>query len=210
MLRRGPWATTAISASVTSVRVKRGAIVVAVMGLLTGCATPGETPASPRSVTVVVSAADPGSPAVAPPMTPDPAQSDRASCAWGAKPMPSVDPSASFDMSDPQERARRVLAEQYRPTPRRGVVAAAAVPGAEACVRALRIEFSLLTAGSPAAPDDPAIERALRSAGLTKIVIRSGPVWAASTGGACVYGTFTAAGPAFTIGPPAIDGSCRP
>jgi hypothetical protein len=124
--------------------------------------------------------------------------------------MPSVDPSASFDITDPQQRTRRALAEQFRPTPRRGVVPQAAVPGAEACVHALRIHFSLLASGSRSVPDEPAIDAALRSAGLTKIAVRSGPAFAASTGAACIHGTFTGTGPAFTIGPLTTDNACRP
>jgi hypothetical protein len=57
-------------------------------------------------------------------------------------------------------------------------------------------------------PDKKTIDEALRTAGLTKIFVRSGPAFAASTGAACVYGTFDEAGPAFTIGPLATDGSC--
>jgi hypothetical protein len=124
--------------------------------------------------------------------------------------MPYLDPSASFDVNDPGQRARRVLAEQHRPTPTRGVVPKAAIAGAEACVYLLKMQFALLTAGSRTAPNEQSIEAALRSAGLMKIVVRSGPVFAAFTGGACVYGSFTATVPAFITGPPAADGSCRP
>ena len=148
--------------------------------------------------------------AVPVPVIPAPARSGEASCARGATPMPSLDPSASFDVNDPEQRSRRVLAEQYRPTPRRGVVPESAVPGAEACVLALRMHFTLLTSGSRTVPDERAIGAALSSAGLMKIVVRSGPIFAASTGAACVHGTLTAAGPAFTIGPLAADKSCRP
>jgi hypothetical protein len=187
---------------------------------LAGCA--GVNPAAsaeepPRTVTVVVSAVG-ASPAIPVPVAsagraaviPAPAASGEATCARGATPVPSLDPSASFDPNDPAQRARRALAEQRRPTPTRGVVAARAIPGAEACVYFLKLQFSLLTAGSRAAPAEPAIETALRSAGLLKIVIRSGPVFAASTGAACVHGSFTAAEPAFVIGPLAAGGSCRP
>jgi hypothetical protein len=191
------------------------AVVAAV--LVTGCARPddiaaGSPEAAPSRITVVVSAAGGASAVVPPPVpasiTPAPALSGEASCARAAMPMPSVDPSASFDINDPRQRALRMLAEQYRPTPRRGAVPQAAVPGAEACVHALSIEFTLLASGSRAVPDEREIDEALRAAGLMKIFVRSGPAFAASTGAACVYGTFTEAGPAFTIGPPAIDGSC--
>jgi hypothetical protein len=122
--------------------------------------------------------------------------------------MPSVDPSASFDVNDPEQRARRVLEQQFRPTPRRGVVPEAAVPGAEACVYALKLTFSLLAHGSGIAPDASDVETALHSAGLTEVDVRSGPAFAASTGAACIYGKFTAAAPAFNIGPSAADGTC--
>jgi hypothetical protein len=124
--------------------------------------------------------------------------------------MSSLDPSASFDVNDPGQRARRVLAAQHRPTPTRGLVPKAAIAGAEDCVYLLKMQFALLTTGSRTAPDEQAIGVALRSAGLMKIVVDSGPVFAAFTGGACVYGSFTATVPAFIIGQPAPDGSCRP
>jgi hypothetical protein len=63
-------------------------------------------------------------------------------------------------------------------------------------------------AGGQNVPDKPAIDAALSSAGLTKIVVGSGPAFAASTGVACAYGTFIATEPVFTIGPPTADGSC--
>jgi hypothetical protein len=177
--------------------------------LLAGCATtnPGGPDDARRTVTVVGSAdASHGVPA---PVTPAPATSGEVTCAQGATPAQSLSPSASFDVNDPGQRARRALAEQNRPTATRGVVPAVAIPGAEACVHVLKIQFSLLTAGSRTAPDEQAVEAALRSAGLTKILIHSGPVFAASTGAACVFGSFTATGPAFTIGPLTTDGSCR-
>lgn len=140
---------------------------------------------------------------------PAPAASGEALCARGATPMPAPDPSASFDLNDPEQRARRTLAEQRRPSVVRGVVPEGAVAGAEACVHVLSMEFSLLTAGSRTPPDVAAIEAALRSAGLTNVVISPGPVFVASTGSACLRGDFPSTGPAFIIGPVAEDGSCR-
>jgi hypothetical protein len=184
--------------------------------LLAGCAATnpaGPPDDAPRTVTVVVSGAGaapaPVASAVRAPAIPAPAMSGEATCARGARPVPSLDPSASFDPNDPRQRARRVLAEQHRPTPTRGVVPTVAIPGAEACVYLLKIQFSLLSAGSRTAPDEQAIEEALSSAGLTKIVVRPGPVFVASTGAACVHGSFTVTGPAFIIGPLGADGSCR-
>ncbi|GIM91204.1 hypothetical protein Ato02nite_029970 [Paractinoplanes toevensis] len=173
--------------------------------LLAGCAST-DPAAAPSTVTVVVSVT--GADSSIPVPVPAPVTSGAADCARGPNPVPSLDPSASFDVNDPEQRARRALAEQYRPTPTRGVVPAAAVPGAEACVHFLRMQFSLLAAGSGAAPGEPEVESALRSAGLTRIIVRSGPVFAASAGDACVHGSFTAAGPDFVIAPPAADGSC--
>jgi hypothetical protein len=86
----------------------------------------------------------------------------------------------------------------------------AAVPGAEACVQALEIRFSLLMRGSRAAPDESTIDSALRSVGLTDVVIGPESSFAASTGSACVYGTFTPAGPDFAIGPASAGRSCHP
>jgi hypothetical protein len=85
-----------------------------------------------------------------------------------------------------------------------------AVPGAEACVHALEIQFSLLMRGSRETPDEPSIDSALRSVGLTKIVIGSESSFAASTGAACVYGTVTTAGPDFAIGPATAGRPCLP
>jgi len=124
--------------------------------------------------------------------------------------MPAVDPSASYDSGDPQQRARRALADQHHPTPRRGTVPPAAVPGAEACVYVLRLQFSLLTSGFRSVPEGPAVDDTLRAAGLTSVVVGAGPVFAASTGAACVYGAFAAAGPEFSIGPLGADGACSP
>lgn len=132
------------------------------------------------------------------------------SCARNPAPVQPVDPSASFDLNDPRQRALRALAEQYGPTPKRGAVPEAAVPGAEACVHALEIYFSLLAAGSRSTPQPSQVDQALRSAGLTNIVVAPGPVFGASTGELCVFGAFTTNGPEFTLGPPATDGSCRP
>jgi hypothetical protein len=191
-------------------------MAVAVVALLAGCAGTGagSPDGTPPSATVVLSAAAvvPSAGAVPLPVSavPVPPISARsgASCALGAPPLPSVDPSASIDPNDPMQRIRHILAEQYRPTPRRGVVPEAAALGAEACIRSLKIQFSLLMAGGQNVPDKPAIDAALRSAGLTKIIVGSGPAFGASTGAACVYGTFIATEPAFTISPPAADGSC--
>jgi hypothetical protein len=196
---------------------KRWSLVAAAGALLAGCATtnPGGPDDAHRTVTVVGSTdASHGVPApvasaVRAPVIPAPATSGEATCAQGATPAQSLDPSASFDLNDPGQRARRVLAEQNGPTATRGVVPKVAIPGAEACVHALKIQFSLLAAGSRTAPDEQAIEAALRSAGLTKVLIHSGPVFAASTGAACVFGSFTATGPAFIVGPLTTDGSCR-
>ncbi len=100
--------------------------------------------------------------------------------------------------------ARDAAAQQPAPTPRRGDVPADAVPGAEACVQQLRRSFNLLTAGGATALAARDVDAVLHSAGLTAIVVREGPAFAASTGYACVYG------PDFALGPLAADGSCPP
>lgn len=204
-------------ASVSGMRYAHVSTVIGVV-LLAGCAAPGEVPAgSPETVQATavggaIEAVPPPVPvpsAVAVPVPPAPPRPGEASCARGARPMPSVDPSASFDVHDPRERSRRTLAQQHTPAPRRGDVPEAAVAGAEACISLLKMHFSLLTSGSRTVPDDRAIEAALRSAGLSRIVVRPGPEFTASTGAACLSGTYAATGPAFTIGPSAADGSCR-
>ncbi|WP_412750355.1 hypothetical protein [Krasilnikovia sp. M28-CT-15] len=192
----------------------RWSIAVTAAALLAGCARPGTGAApepAPTRIAVDVQATGTGPPVPVPaPGDPAPPRPGVASCAQGATPTPSVDPSASFDINDPQQRARHALAQQYPPTPRRGGLAEAAVPGAEACIRALTMRFTLLAAGARTVPDRRAVDAALRSAGLLRIVVRPGPAFAASTGSACVYGAFTPAGPAFEIGPLAGDDSCRP
>ncbi len=120
------------------------------------------------------------------------------------------DPSASVDLNDPRQRALHALAQQYRPTPQRAPVPEAAVPGAEACVQLLAVTFSLVAAGTGRTPEASEIDGALRQAGLTKIVVDTGPVFSASTGEACVFGTFPAGEPEFMLGPLGADGSCGP
>jgi hypothetical protein len=178
-------------------------------GLLVGCAQPGVAPADPPSRFAGVVRAS-SAPSVPRPVavSGQPGEPGQPSCARDARPVPSIDPSASFDLSDAQQRALRALAAQNRPTPRRGAVPEAAVPAAEACVQDLRRHFTLLTANASGVPDESTVDAALRSAGLTKIVVRPGQGFAASTGTACLYGTFTEPVPDFAIGPRAADGSC--
>ncbi|MDI6099568.1 hypothetical protein QLQ12_13270 [Actinoplanes sp. NEAU-A12] len=197
-------------------RANYRSVAVAVVLSLTGCAgpgagRPGSQATGPDRVAVVVTATGVAPPGVVVPIPSPvpPPGSATAACARAAMPRPAIDPSASFVVRDPGEGARRALAQKHRPTPRRGVVPEAAVPGAQACVDALRTEFALRMRGSHETPGGPVIDVSLRSAGLTQIVIGSAS-FAASTGAACVYGTFAAAGPEFAIGPVAADGSCPP
>jgi hypothetical protein len=139
-----------------------------------------------------------------------PGEPGQPSCARDARPLPSIDPSTSFDLSDPRQRALRALTAQNRPTPRRGPVPDAAVPAAEACVKDLRRYFTLPAANASGVPDESTVDAALHSAGLTKIAVRPGRGFAASTGAVCLYGTFTEAVPDFAIGPRTADGSCPP
>lgn len=191
--------------------------MIVVVALLAGCARSGATPAGTVQVTAVASAAVVSGAAAVPlpvpsaapaSVVPAPVRSGEAACARGARPLPSVDPSASFDVDDPRQRTQRSLAQQYSPAPRRGGVPAAAVPGAEACIHALKLQLSLRADGARV-PDGPAVDAALRAVGLTKIVVGPGSTFAASTGAACIVGTYAATGPAFTIGPEDADGSCR-
>ncbi|WP_433366676.1 hypothetical protein ACQPZX_38180 [Actinoplanes sp. CA-142083] len=172
-------------------------VVVATVALLGGCAQPGSAPGIARSAAVDGAAPSAGQ-----------GLPDAVSCARDAAPTPYSDPSSSFDVSDPEQRARRALEAQRKPTPRRAGVPETAVAGAESCVQFLMRHFTLLTTGFRSVPDESAIDTALRSAGLEQVVVGAGPAFAASTGAACVYGTFTGSGLDFAIGPRAADGSC--
>jgi hypothetical protein len=183
-----------------------GSLIVGVAVVMTaGCA--GNDPAVPADgASRTVGVADGSKAAPVASAIPAPATSGEASCTREAQPMPAPGSSASSDVND---RARRALAGQRRPSPTRGVVPEAAVSGAETCIDLLRREFALIEAGSRTAPDERAIKRALGSAGLVHVVVRSGPVFAASTGAACIHGDLTRTEPGFIIGPPAADGLCR-
>ena len=109
---------------------------------------------------------------------------------------------------DAEERRRKALESQQTPVPRRGDVPAAAIPGAEACVRLLQIEFTLQAAATGAAPADAAIQATLLKVGLRKPVVKPGPAFAASTGSACITGTFVGAEPSMTIAPLNPAGAC--
>ncbi len=115
---------------------------------------------------------------------------------------PGADPGA-------EERQRRALESQHSPVPRRGDVPPEAVAGAEECVRLLLLEFTLRAAGSGRAPDEADTRAALTNAGLLQPVVVAGPAFAASTGEACIVGTFTDGRPAMTLTP--LSGTtCRP
>ena len=109
---------------------------------------------------------------------------------------------------DAEERRRKALESQQTPVPRRGDVPAAAIPGAEACVRLLQIEFTLQAAATGAAPADAAIQATLLKVGLRKPVVKPGPAFAASTGSACITGTFVGADPSKAIAPLNPAGAC--
>lgn len=112
--------------------------------------------------------------------------------------------------SEAAARSRRALEAANPPIPRRGPVRGDAATIAEFCVRTLRLELRLLTGGRGGRPEEPALRRMLTSQGLSGITVGEGSAFAASTGTACVYGVFTAAGPELSIGPPAARGTCRP
>ena len=111
--------------------------------------------------------------------------------------------------SEAAARSRRALEAANPPIPRRGPVRGDAAAVAESCVRTLRLELTLLTGGRGGRPGEPALMRALTSQGLSGITVGNGSAFAASTGTACVYGTFTAEGPELSIGPLATNGTCR-
>jgi hypothetical protein len=81
---------------------------------------------------------------------------------------------------------------------------------AESCVRTLRQELTLLTAGRAGRPDESALRRTLTAMGLSGISMGRESDFAASTGSACIYGTFTPEGPELSIGPLTRNSACRP
>jgi hypothetical protein len=101
-----------------------------------------------------------------------------------------------------------VLEANNTPVPTRGAVKPSVIPAAENCVHLLSLRFSLLAAGDKALTE-PTVRAELLDAGLTGVIVDPGPTFAASTGQACVVGTFTAGTPIFAITPLAGDGSCR-
>jgi hypothetical protein len=125
------------------------------------------------------------------------------------KPAPRGTDPNDFDDPDGVLERRRALEALQSPVPRRGEVPAAAVPAAEACVRLLQAELTLLgvSAGGPA---DTAVEAALRRAGLRNPVVKPGPAFAGSTGSACVVGSFAGTRPSLVIAPLDPAGACIP
>jgi hypothetical protein len=183
-------------------------VVVAAAVTTTGCAavdSAGPPDGAPRTAAASIAVPTPEISVVGA----SPVRAPTPSCVRDAEPVPAPGPSASVVLTDREQRARRALAAQRRPTATRGVVPKDAIPGAEACIQFLRMQFSLLSAGSRTSPDPTAVEAALHSAGLTTIVVGRGPVFSASTGAACLHGDLSVPEPAFIIGPLAADGSCR-
>jgi hypothetical protein len=133
----------------------------------------------------------------------DPRPTPRAMDRPAATPLPGT-------TGDAAERARKALEAQQSPVPRRGIVPPAAVPGAEACVRLLQLEFNLLAAAAGGTPADAAVRAALLKAGLRDPVVEPGPAFAASTGSACVVGAFTGTEPSMAITPLGRGGACTP
>jgi hypothetical protein len=107
---------------------------------------------------------------------------------------------------DAAERRRKAL--QPSPVPRRGEVPAAAIPAAEACVRQLQMELTLL--GASGNLQAAAVEAVLLRAGLRDPVVEPGPAFAASTGSACIVGSFTGTEPSLAIAPLTQAGACKP
>ena len=196
--------------------------MVVVVAAASACARPGDTPpaGTPEvrtSVQVYASAMPAGSRVAAVPVPATgsalPATGSalpRApSCAARPVPVPKPEPEPERSedrrrgsgANDAGDRARRALEAQRTPVPTVGVVPPAAIPGAEECVRLLSLEFNLLAGGSGRVPDDAGIRAALEKNGLTGIVIRPGPAFAASTGRACIRGTFPAGVPDMMMSP---------
>ena len=200
-------------AKLIDVRSATAAIVLGLTASLTACARPGNTPsgtptATSRTVTVWATAAP------APPIglvpsrlatTPGPACG---SSTTGVRKPPATTPDPQISPeSEAAARARRALEAANPPVPRRGPVPDEAA--AESCARTLRMELTLLTSGRGETPQEPALRRTLTAMGLSGITVGAGSAFAASTGTACVYGTFTADGPELSIGPLGADGTCR-
>jgi len=199
------------------VRLSTAALVLGLTASLTACARPGSTPtgtpeATSRPATLWASLA-PAQPELigsAPGrlgLRPGAACDGRA----GRIPPPATttpDPQPSAE-SEAAARARRALEAANPPVPRRGPIQGDAAALAESCVRTLRLELTLLTGGRGGRPEEPALLRTLTSQGLSGITVGSGAAFAASTGAACVYGTFTADGPELSIGPLAANGTCH-
>ncbi len=209
--------------------------MLTVAAAATACARPGNTPggtpaetsrALHASAVVVRPDADPvprvatgaaRRPGLAPcAQPPEPIAKPVPSRARGATAHPrgagpnDAGPPPAADPAEAEQRRRQVLDAQQSPPPRRGVVAPGAATGAEQCIAVLRQELALRTAGADRAPGEADIRAALEGAGLTRPVVRPGPRFAASTGEACVLGTFTGGTAAFTIAALPADGSCRP
>jgi hypothetical protein len=215
------------------------ACVVLTLTAAAACAQPGNTPGGTPTVTsrTLQASAAPVSPGPGPIPRPATGVSRRpgvAECAQPAnpvaRPVPSHPRGAGPDdagrpraagsigagtvpppEADPgtEERRRRVLESQQSPVPRRGDVPPGAVAGAEECVRLLLLDFTLRTAGSGRAPDEAGIRAALTNAGLLQPVVVAGPAFAASTGEACIVGTFPDGKPAMILTP--LSGTtCRP
>lgn len=196
--------------------VGRTAAVLALVAAGTACAgSAGRPPdaAPDRSTSVQLSArpAEPGGAVLGPSsMTRSPADSAGAPSCADAPPavaQPAPGTSAGPLDGDAAERQRRVLQAQPA-VPQRPNVPPAAVPGAEACVRLLQLEFSLRGAGTGRL-DERAVRAALESVGLTAVNVGRGPVFTASTGRACILGTFPADRPAMEIAPLGAGGDCQ-
>ena len=199
-------------------------VALTLIAATSGCARPGTTaPGTPtaESRSLRVEATSYGRPVPridSSMMTRRPDGGVDPSCATPPEPWPAPQVSGSqavpaqpdAAVTEALERRRRNLEAQNPPTPTRGAVLAAAIAGAESCVRALRIEFTLLAAGSGTRPSDDTIRATLRHAGLTSVTVQPGPTFAASTGQACLLGSLTTEKPSFTIAQLGPDGSCHP
>lgn len=202
-------------AKLIDVRLVTATLVLGLAASLTACARPGNTPSGTPEATSEVTLAASLAPAPLPPMQPVPGtpavgcdgqrlQPVRPERVASAPPPPMT--SAQVDAA---ERTRRALEAANPPLPRRGPLPAAVAARAETCARDLSPELNLLMRGT-APLDESTLRTFLTGEGLTGIVIGPELSFAGATGQACVHGSFTADGPALSIGPTGPDGGCRP
>ncbi|MEV4640237.1 hypothetical protein AB0J80_23115 [Actinoplanes sp. NPDC049548] len=114
-------------------------------------------------------------------------------------------PQPTGPLSEAQKRAELTLKAGNPPTPQRAPVPARALPAAEACVRLLRPELTLLAMSGNITPQR--LRDHLAREGL-KAAVSTDFSFTGMVGAACLYGTLPDTGPSFELGPRNADGSC--